>query len=86
MACGVLGWTPQAFWHATYFDFTYAIVGFKKSNKNPNSWNRGEVREAKEKSERQQLENPDGQIPGHKLPKEVRQRLKENRRLRGNRT
>lgn len=86
MACGVLGWTPQAFWHATYFDFTYAIVGHKKVNKNPNSWNKKDIREAKEKLKQQQIENPDGQIPGNKLPPEVRQRLKQKRKERANRT
>jgi hypothetical protein len=87
MACGVLGWTPQAFYEATHFDFTYALVGYRKKQlqQNPKIWTRRDVREAKARFEKQRIENPDGQIPGKKLPKDVRIRLKENRKLRSGR-
>ncbi len=28
-ACGVMGWPPDAFWHATPFDFLNAWQGFE---------------------------------------------------------
>lgn len=82
MACGVLGWSPQAFWQSTYWDLTYAIVGYKKANKDPKSFTRKEVRDLKEDFDKRQEICPDAQIPGNQLPKEVRERLKQARKER----
>jgi hypothetical protein len=82
----VLSWTPQAFWYSTHHDFTYTLVGYKRANKDPRSWNRKEVRDLKEKFDKQLEEDPDAQIPGKKLPDEVRKRLKEYKRDRANTT
>lgn len=77
-------WTPQAFGQATHYEFTHALVGYRKKQiqQNPKTWTRKALRTAKKKFDQQQIDNPDGQIQGKKLPKEVRQRLKENRELR----
>ncbi len=84
IACGVLGWTPQAFYASTHYEFTHALVGHRKKQlrENPKIWTRKAVREAKEKFDKQRIENPDGQIKGKELPPNVRQRLKDYRKQR----